>query len=108
MNATLNSIDPESVGDVMTSGLALPGTPSVPVGFWTSWAMPDAHRNAIVRAYGQLGWRPLVGSEGQVLGAASAVPAWGLQRFWLFDGLTVSSERVLDALGLVTLTSGGE
>lgn len=99
MNATLNQIDPSSTGDVMTAPLAAPSDPVTPVGFWTSWAMPDEHRGAILRAYGQQGWRPLVGSEGVVLGPGHAVPAWRSQRFWLLDG-TVPYLDVLAALGL--------
>lgn len=101
MNATLAQIDPTSTGDVMTVGLALPSDASTAVGYWTSWAMLDEHRVAILRAYGQQGWRPLRGSEGVVLGPVDAVPAWGTQRFWLFDGTTVPYSDVLAALGLM-------
>lgn len=100
MNSTLNKIDPASTGDVMVAQVALAGDPALTVGRWTSWAMPEEHRQAIVAAFAGGGWPPLKGSEGKVLPAGATVPAWGRQRFWLFDGVW-SPEAVLASLGLV-------
>ncbi len=102
MNSTLSAIDPTSSGDVMVAALALPSSPDQTAGRWTSWAMTEEHRQAILRAYGQQGWRPLMGTEGQVLASGDTVPPWGSQRFWLFDGAW-SSSAVLRSLGLVPL-----
>lgn len=101
MNATLNSIDPESTGDVMTAGLALPADPYLVVGYWTSWAMPARHKSSILAAFNSAGWAPLRGSEGVVHHPGDTLPAWGTQRFWMFDGMTWTRVYdVTDALGL--------
>lgn len=101
VNATLNTIDPSSTGDVMVATLSLPSTPSVVAGRWCSWAMSDTTKSDIVKAFGSQGWRPLTGSESKILEVADPVPAWGSQRFWSWNGDTVPPQHVLDSLGLV-------
>lgn len=102
MNNMLNKIDPASSGDVLTAGLALPETPEVIVGWWTSWAMTNDQKGLVLQSYAQQGWQPLKGSERDVLQPGDVVPAWGTQRFWSFDGTTwVRVYDVLDRLGLV-------
>lgn len=101
VNATVNSIDPTSTGDVMVATLSLPLTPTVVAGRWCSWAMSDATRSGIVKAFAAQGWRPLTGSESRILELGDPVPAWGTQRFWSWNGVTVPPQHVLDSLGLV-------
>lgn len=109
MNDTLNTIDPSSTGDVMVVPVALETDPTVAVGRWASWAMDDATHQAVLKAYAQQGWRPLQGSEGTVHQPGDVIPAWGTQRFWLFDGLTWERPHdALAALGLVVWDDGGE
>ncbi len=102
MNSTLNGIDPTSTGDVMRAELVVSGTPGPVVGRWASWAMPDSQRSAILAEFARVGWAPLRGSEGLVLGRKDPVPAWGTQRFWLFDGLSWQPHEVLSTLDLET------
>lgn len=109
MNATLGAIDPSSAGDVMHAAVALPSAPGTVVGRWTSWALTDEQRGAILQAYAQQGWRPLKGSEGRVHQPGETIPAWGSQRFWLFDGVTWTSPMdVLAALQLTAWAPPGE
>ena len=103
INATLNQIDPTSVGDIVRVGLRLTGTAgTIPDAYWTSWAMTNDSRAAILKAWAQQGWRPLRGSEGTVLTTTDGVAAFGTQRFWMFDG-QVGYGNVLTALGLETI-----
>lgn len=103
MNGTLNAIDPTSTGDVMTAQVARTADPATTVGRWTSWGMPENHKQAIIAAFAGTGWSPLKGSEGKILALGAPVPAWGTQRFWLFDGATGSwtPQAVLNSLGLI-------
>lgn len=105
MNATLNIIDPSSTGDVMVATLSLLATPEVVTGRWCSWAMSDTTKSDIMKAFGSQGWRPLTGSESKILEIADPVPAWGTQRFWTWNGLTVPPQHVLDRLGLTPTRS---
>lgn len=106
MNLTLDKIDPTNVGDIVTTRVALRSAPAVPVGRYCHWRLTDGHRAAILRAYGQEGWRPLRGSEGTVHVPGDVIPAWGTQRFWLFDSSAWGSSGVLSALGLTADIAG--
>ena len=105
MNATLNTIDSSSTGDVMVATLSLISAPEVVVGRWSSWAMSSTNKSDILRAFASQGWRPLQGSESKILELADPVPAWGTQRFWVWNGDTVPPRHVLDSLGLTPTQS---
>ncbi len=100
VNAAVNDVDPGSVGDVVNVPLALAGLPTVVVGYWCSWAMDDATRSALSRAIRDAPWVPkATAAERKIYVPGAAVPAWGTQRVWLFEG-DYPPQAVLDVLGL--------
>ncbi len=100
VNAAVNDVDAGSVGDVLNVPLALSDLRSVVVGYWCSWAMDDVTRAALDTAISDAAWLPqATAAERKVYGPGAAVPAWGTQRVWLFEG-TYPPQGVLDVLGL--------
>lgn len=108
MRDTLAKAAPGS-GATMQAGVALPSDPHTRIGSWTSWAMEDGTRKNIVAAFASTGWSPLKGSEGAIHVPSDVVPAWGSQRFWLFEADAYSSPYApLIDLGLVPWSPAGE
>lgn len=104
LNEALRSIDPTSTGDPITTPVQRaddPAQPGATAAYVASWAMDDMTRSAANKAFANL--RPFQGSEGTVLGPSDPVPAFGSQRWWLFDGYTVPMGDALRSLGLSML-----
>lgn len=108
MEASLATVDPDSVGPVMTSPVAFTATPTVVVGWCTVWGMDADQRRRLLTAYGQQGWRPLLGTEGDIMTPGAVVPPWPAQRFWMFDADAWPVPSALASLGLVTQDQGRE
>ncbi len=100
VNATVNGVDPGSVGDVVNVPLARASDRSTVVAYWCSWAMDDATRSALSVAIRDAAWSPkATAAERKVYVPGAVVPAWGTQRVWLFEG-TYPPDGVLSVLGL--------
>ncbi len=102
INDTLALVDPTSAGEVLRVPLRLAGDLTNTVAArWASWAMDDATRSDWNAAFGRAKWVPRpTTSEVTVYQPGQAVPTWGLQRMYLFDGLTWVAGDVLRLLGL--------
>lgn len=108
LNDTLRNINPTSVGDPLQVKLTTPGDPDqTVVAYWCSWAMDETTNQALRAAVRDAGWQPKpTMAELTIHTPASLpnVPALGSgQRMWLFDGLLVPAQQVLETLGLVRL-----
>lgn len=104
VNGTLNRLDPDSTGDVLVVPLQQRSSPGRIAAFWASWQMEGSTRSALNTAVRDATWspRPTVG-ERRIYVPGDAVPSFGSQRMWLFDGPTYPFQAALDVLGLALM-----
>ncbi len=106
VNTAFGRVDPASVGDVMGPPVRL-ATGTDVVGYGAGFGMDIATRQRLNTAVREAPWSPRpTRGEQTPIPVGGAVPAWGLQRVYVFDD-GWDYDTALAALGLARVNEAG-